>query len=244
MKNLYTKLKIYGAKRFVSYAISEVFRKVWLEPVVHSYSQKGEDLIIHKILKNKKRGFYIDVGTNDPKRFNNTKYFSLIGWRGINIEPDVNCFKKIQKDRKKDINLNLGVGDVNSELTFYEFIPDTLSTFSKKDAERYKKIGYVLVSRRKIQVKSLSVILRNFLKGKQIDIMSIDTEGYDKNVLLSNDWKRYRPKVVCIESVEHDIKDSSKRKGLGEIFTAHGYRKYLDNGINSLYLDNKSFPLG
>ena len=85
MKNLFNKFKIYGLSRFVSYSISEVLRKVWSEPIRHSFSQNGEDLVIHKILNNKKRGLYVDIGTNDPVRFNNTKHFSLTGWKGINI---------------------------------------------------------------------------------------------------------------------------------------------------------------
>lgn len=237
MKNLINKFKIYGLKRFAFYSISEILRKIWLEPIKRSFSQNGEDLIIHKILKNKKRGFYVDIGTNDPVRFNNTKHFSLTGWRGINIEPDVNCFLRIKKDRSRDINLNIGVSDTTSKLTFYKFIPDTLSTFSKKDAIKYKKMGYILASQKQIDVKPLSLILNKYLKGKQIDLMSIDTEGYDEKVLLSNNWIKYRPKVICVESVEHTFKCFGKDTGLKKIFAKHGYKKYLDNGVNCIYID-------
>lgn len=32
------------------------------------------------------KGFYIDIGTNDPYFFSVTKAFYKIGWSGINIE--------------------------------------------------------------------------------------------------------------------------------------------------------------
>ena len=231
---------MYGPAKFVTYAISEIRRKIWLEPFRNSYSQNGEDLLIHKILKNKKKGFYVDIGTNDPVRFNNTKHFSVIGWKGINIEPDINCFVHIQKDRPRDINLNIGVGNSKSKLTFFKLNPDTLSTFSQKDAKKSMRMGYTLVSKNNIQVKPLSEILKNFLKNKTIDFMSIDTEGYDKYVLQSNNWSKYRPRIICVESVEHNEKHIGKDTGLGAFFAKIGYKKYIDNGINCIYLDKIS----
>jgi len=38
------------------------------------YSQCGEELILNSLL-NKPVGFYVDVGSNDPRHFNNTFYF-------------------------------------------------------------------------------------------------------------------------------------------------------------------------
>jgi hypothetical protein len=33
----------------------------------------------------------------------------------------------------------------------------------------------------------------------KIDILSIGVEVADELVLLSNDWEKYKPKVICIE---------------------------------------------
>lgn len=238
MDNLLIKLRIYGLRKFIIYSFSEIVRKIWLGGVMHRYSQKGEDYFIHKLLKFKKRGFYVDIGTNDPVRFNNTKYFYDRGWKGINIEPDVNCFRKIEKIRTRDINLNLGIGNANSELTFFQFIPDTLSTFSAKDAERYKRQGYTYMTKKKILVKKLSAVFEKYLGNKKVDFMTIDTEGYDREVLASNDWSKYRPKIICIESVEHLINGSGKDTGLEKLLIDKKYKKIWDNGINSIYLDD------
>jgi len=48
-----------------------------------SYSQKGEDIILRRILGEKEVGFYIDIGAHHPKRFSNTYLFYKKGWRGI-----------------------------------------------------------------------------------------------------------------------------------------------------------------
>ena len=232
---------MYGIRRFVAYTASEIYRKVWLEQVVHSFSQNGEDLVIHRLLKNKKKGFYVDIGANDPTRFNNTKYFYLRGWRGINIEPDLDCFIKLKRERLRDINLNIGIGKTNSELTFYQFKTKTLSTFSKSEAEKYRSQGYTLLAKKSVKVKKLSNVLRKYLKGKKIDFMAIDTEGFDNAVLASNDWVKYRPKIICIESVRHLIKKLGRDTHLEDILVKRGYVKRLDNGLNSFYIDNRTF---
>ena len=58
-----------------------------------------------------KNGFYIDVGAHDPNFISVTKAFYLKGWYGINIEPLPNLFKALQIYRRRDINLNLGIGE-------------------------------------------------------------------------------------------------------------------------------------
>ncbi len=35
--------------------------------------------------------------------------------------------------------------------------------------------------------------------GTEIDFMSIDIEGMDEAILMSNDWNRFKPKVLVFE---------------------------------------------
>ena len=53
-----------------------------------SYSLSGVDLLIDYIFKNKKYGFYIDIGCNHPVYSNNTYLLYKRGWKGINIDLD------------------------------------------------------------------------------------------------------------------------------------------------------------
>lgn len=237
MKNILDKLKIYGPKTFLAFAVSELRNKLIMQLIRGSYSQKGEDLIIDRLLKNKKRGFYVDVGAYDPKRFSNTCRFYQKGWSGINIEPDTANYEKFLDARKRDINLNIGVGNGKESLIFYKFVPDTLSTFSKKEAEEYKKQGYKLAETIKVRIKSLAGIFSKYCKNKRIDFISVDTEGYDLEVLKSNNWSKFRPTLICVESFEH-------HKGGGEateynymepFLRKTGYRKVFANGLNCIY---------
>lgn len=240
MNEIFEKLKIYGFKKFVKYSIFEMYHRMASTFFGGSYSQQGEDLFMAKILR-KRRGFYVDIGANDPDRFSNTRLFYKKGWNGINIEPDAGLFRKLSQKRSRDINLNIGIGGEKSQLTFYRIIPHTLSTFSKEDANESVRQGFRLAGSVTVPVERLEEVLSREAQGKEIDFMSIDTEGLDMEVLRSNDWNRFRPRLICIESVTHTIdgKDNKKQDEHENYLTSLGYERIFDNGLNSIYEDKK-----
>ena len=75
-----------------------------------SYAQNLEDVILYRTLKNVECGFYIDVGAQHPVIDSVTNAFYECGWHGINVEPNPEYFQLLQKNRSKDINLNMAVG--------------------------------------------------------------------------------------------------------------------------------------
>lgn len=233
MQNVISKLKLYGLKRFIEYAIYEkIYLEIWMQKVRNSYSQAGEDIIIDQLLGNKKLGFYIDVGAYDPDRFSNTKRFYKKGWTGINIEPNIVYFGKLDQKREKDTNLNLGISNKAAKLDFYKFFPDTLSTFSKDRAIKYKKQGFEFVGKSKVQTAKLSDVVKKYAKNKIIDFLSIDTEGFELEVLKSNNWKIALPKVICIES----SKGESSAKNLEKFLLNNGYKKHHNGHVNDIYV--------
>ena len=206
-----------------------------------SFSQKGEDLVIEKIIGNKKTGFYVDVGAHNPDIYNNTKRFYMKGWRGINIEPNPILFKKFNSERKRDINLNIGIRKKEGQSTFYDFEVDALSTFSWEEKNGNLKLGYKLNHELKVPVKSLRNVIGKYCKNK-IDFISVDTEGLDLEVLESNDWKNFRPKAVCVETGDFNStvtgKKSDKKNMIDSFMVKNKYTEYFDNGLNTIYLDN------
>jgi FkbM family methyltransferase len=222
IKKLYRDIKILGFKRFTKNVIHEL--KLHKRRFENSFSQNGEDLIINKLLPNK-IGFYVDVGANDPTRFSNTKRFHLKGWTGINIEPDPVAIKKFNTERPNDINLNIGISDKNSNLNFYQFEPSTLSTFSEKMYRVYIKEGFKHLKTIKVPIYKLEEILKKYRPKGAIDFFSIDTEGLDYEVLKSNNWDKFKPKVICIE------KNAKAEKFL----LAIGYVKVTQTPTNSIF---------
>lgn len=237
LAKIYEKLRIYGPRRFFINAYYEMKWIIVNKHILGSYSQLREDLFIDKILNRKQNGFYIDVGANHPYRFNNTMRFYKRGWHGINIEPNFRNFQQFLTTRPKDINLNLGIAEQQGELLFYVFFPDTLSTFSREEAEKYKSDGYNVIEEKVIPVDTLNNIYEKYCKDTVVDFISIDTEGFDMSVLKSLDWKKFRPRIVCIESTKHSLSHQKiEHSQEHEYLIANNYERVYDNGINSIYV--------
>ncbi|RAX54402.1 hypothetical protein CCY99_03350 [Helicobacter sp. 16-1353] len=49
--------------------------------------------------------------------------------------------------------------------------------------------------------------VKSKVESNKIDFLSIDVEGLDLEVLKSNNWEKYRPKVVLVESYLRDLDD-------------------------------------
>lgn len=83
-----------------------------------------------------------------------------------------------------------------------------MNSFSK---EFLTKIGMIGCVKREIKVPvyTLTGILDKYLpEGTDIDFLSVDVEGFDYNVLVSNDWTKYRPKLIVVEDFYDDSRES------------------------------------
>ncbi len=166
-----------------------------------SYSQEGEDMILRRLFEKQKIGFYIDVGAHHPKRFSNTYFFYKKGWNGINIDAMPDSMKLFNKIRPRDINIEKPVFDKKQILTYYAFNEPALNGFSKElSQERDGKGNYFIEFTKDIETSTLEEILdTNLPKDQEIDFLSIDVEGLDFMVLQSNNFEKYKPKVILIE---------------------------------------------
>ena len=124
-----------------------------------SYAQNHEDILLRRAFGAGHAGFYVDAGANDPVFHSVTKLLYENGWRGINIEPTPVLHDRLVADRPRDINLNVGVSDVEGTLTFFEVAPPLhgWSTFLPEIAETYRQQG-VIPTERPIPVTTLNIL--------------------------------------------------------------------------------------
>lgn len=205
-----------------------------------SWSQEGEDLILNRLFENQQKGFYIDVGAHHPKRYSNTFKFYKKGWNGINIDAMPSSMELFHQCRKRDINLEIGVGKEKEKLEYYIFNDAALNGFSKElSLERNNENNkYNIKSTVYIQVLPLSDILDKYLsKGQYIDFLSIDVEGFDLQVLKSNNWKVYRPKIIIVEIFVKNIEDLSKDETF--IFLSNQQYEFVAKTVNSVLFRDK-----
>lgn len=204
-----------------------------------SYSQEGEDMLINRIFSNKKKGFYIDIGAHHPKRFSNTYYFYKHGWTGINIDAMPGSMKVFNKIRSRDINLEIAVMGAPATALYYQFNDAALNGFSESLSHARDGLrDYVIERKVKIQGLPLGEILKISMPvNVPIDFMSIDVEGLDFEVLRSNNWILYRPKLVLIEMLVSTL-ESILDHEIYLYMKSHGYQLYAKTLNTVFFIEN------
>lgn len=198
-----------------------------------SYAQNREDIILAGFFDPEENGFYVDVGANEPERDSVTKLFYDRGWHGINIEPLDQHYQQLVEERPRDINLHMGAGDKSGELVLREYTAGTgLSTISKHMQKAYLEHNNPAAAEfvdHKIPVEPLAKIFKQ-QKVTAISFMKVDVEGFEYEVLAGNDWKLYRPEVICIEA-NHVEKDWHG------LLKSNGYVLGFSDGLNEYHVD-------
>ena len=103
-----------------------------------------------------------------------------------------------------DINLEIPVSAHKENIPFYVFNEKGLNTFSQELAKKHEdesKGRYRTEETINLTTDTFTNILEKYLpKNTEIDFLTIDAEGFDFKILQSNNWKKYRPKIILVEN--------------------------------------------
>ena len=226
-------------------------RRVWKpgppsKPAIHpfthrafgSFSQFHEDLLIDLIFAGREEGFYLDVGANDPEFNSNSLRFYRRGWSGVCVEPGAEAFRRIAQHRPKDLNLNVAIGPERSRMTFYRVVDDsTLSSLDEATARRMAAMVGSTVAADEVDVLPLRDIFAEHTGGRQVDFLSVDAEGYDLEVLRSNDWERHRPTLLLVEI-------NNQFGPIVQLLSEHNFLLIFNNPDNGLFVDKHTADPG
>ena len=211
-----------------------------------SYAQQGEDLalweILHLVLRIE-HPTYMDVGAHHPVFNNNTYYFYERGSRGVLVEPNPGLHGVLEQVRPHDVLVRAGIGvTAQAEADFYIIggsEDGQLNTFSREQAEALvtrSRGHYSIAKVMKIPLLNINDLMRRHWNGPP-NLLSLDTEGFDLPILRSLDFKRLRPDVVCVETVE-----IGGRRLLADIMQLMANNNYEIRGgsfINTIFVDRR-----
>ena len=204
------------------------------------FGQWETDKIIEKYFPENYSGSCVEVGAANGVKGSNTYYFEKKGWDVLCIEPNKEFSESLEKyrklvryyacsDKKGVSNLKIfKVGEKNIMTSVTSLSPDERLVESHKDL-----INEVFET--EVEVFTLSEILQDkvqdtiFEKKRQIDFISIDTEGTELDVLKGFDFNHYDVKLFVVENNydDREIPDYMKSKG---------YKKDLRYKINDFYI--------
>lgn len=187
------------------------------------YSQEGEDLFLARLLADRSSGFYVDVGALHPVRFSNTYLLYKRGWSGINIDATPGSMESFKRLRPGDMNIECMISSDPSPRYYYEFEEPALNTMSEKLVRQREMEGHRVVRRLLLQPTPLAAVLENYLPAHTvIDVMSVDVEGSDLAILKSNDWDRFRPRIVIAELLGTSLENISQCE-IYQFLASHDY---------------------
>lgn len=201
-----------------------------------TYAQNREDIILASFFPSVERGSYVDIGAGHPDYQSVTKFFYVRGWSGVNVEPSKRLASLLAKARPRDITYQTAIAGKVSEMTYREYLGDGLSTLSESVKHQYENSVSPLLKYYRdypVTTETLASILKKAAL-KEIHFMKIDVEGFEEEVVRSNDWKKYRPHVVCLEV--HHVQGNWH-----SLMKSYGYEVAFHDGLNDYYADMKYY---
>jgi FkbM family methyltransferase len=169
----------------------------------------------------KKNGLYIDVGCYHPIRLSNTRFLHNKGWSGINIDISKKSIDLFRIARKKDINLNIGIGNKNeiSDVYFQKKLFHA-NTLDYKHAQRF----LTQIINTKINVLTLNSVIDKYAKNKKIDFIDIDCEGKDLEVLQGLNLSKNEIDLISIEMHGYDTRTTKKSDLIFDIMKKNRFK--------------------
>lgn len=203
---------------------------------MHSFSQIGQDLKVVEFYKQKKNGFFIEIGASDGINLSNTYLLEKqYNWTGICCEPIPRTFEKLVVNRPKSICFKNAVYNQSGLSVTFDISNnyDLLSGISK-DIDKYKDT----VDRNKtsIQVNTISLldVLEKANAPPFIEYMSLDTEGSEFEILKNFNFEKYKFGLI---DIEHNFIEP-RRTMIKNLLLSKGYIYKGQNKWDDMYRHN------
>lgn len=200
------------------------------------YSQLGQDKWILEKTNHKCNGFFIDIGAYDGITISNTYLLEKqYQWNGICVEPS-SIFSKLKLNRNCILE-NLCVYSVsNTTVEFYETfnnleLSGIKNLFKEDEHNKTRSNNFKTINTKTI---SLTDLCLKHNCPRQIDYLSIDTEGSELEILMSHDFNRYEFKYITIE---HN-KNQDYKEAISNFLVSKNYD--LDKSEQFLAIKNSS----
>lgn len=191
--------------------------------------------------------FFIQVGANDGKL--NDPFYKFIrrdGWKGLLIEPQRTVFERLRINYSKFKGLtfeNVAISDKEEIKKLYKIsFSDSrrasgISSFIKDDLKKILEAGYAetIASEENIVlpankeewittedvhcVRFSSLIVKH--KVMKVDLLAIDTEGYDYEIIKTIPFDKLKPRVIIYE---HSHLNEYDRIGCSNLLSNLGYK--------------------
>lgn len=207
------------------------------------YSQGGQDIYVTRILKEKRGGYFVEIGANNGYTMSNTYLLEKnYDWKGICIEPTPYKITELTNNRPNATCISAAAfSESNLELDFTITVIDILNViteYAEIAVDFLRDSGTII----KVNTKTLTDILNENNAPENIDYLSIDTNGSEYKVLEGIDFTKYKFTVI---TVKNSLIPERQTK-IKEILTSNGYSvqqtvNMVDNISDDIYVHNSIY---
>jgi len=188
-------------------------------------SQLSQDLFVIYFSGGKKDGFFLEIGACDGFHLSNTLGLERYGWKGIISEPSSVWHNKIKKRKciisKKAVFSESGLKLKFEEVKKYPELSGLKENLDKDNNHHLRNEANTV----EVETISLNDLIGQNTSNKNIDYISIDTEGSEYEILKNFDFKKHN---IEIFTVEHNFVEK-KRKAIFDLLSSNNYLRVFTN---------------
>jgi FkbM family methyltransferase len=204
-----------------------------------------------KILKDRQGSVrFLQVGANDGVSFDDfSELIKRYELTGVCIEP-IPRYHEVLSLVYRDVpgvqTLNAAIHPREASASIYSIKPSKLrivyqNGWASFNREHLKKLGAEdhEIQQETVACVTMAAVYEKYFRGEAVDVIQIDTEGFDAEVIKMIDFTLFRPQIIRFEHThlsDQDLKETC------DLLKKHGYvtrREYRD----MLVYDPKKFHL-
>lgn len=193
------------------------------------YPYEAENPLKEEFFGHATRGYFVEVGANDPERWSQSFHLEKLGWSGILVEPQPQLAELLRQRRSaKVFAVACSAPDkAGTHMTLH--LAGALSSFDPQ----LKVVGARPDGAIEVPIRTLDEILIEGNAPHPIDFLAVDTEGHDIEVLRGFDFARWRPRLIMVEDHVLDLR-------LHRFMQSCGYKWVRRTDINAWYVPAES----
>lgn len=172
-----------------------------------------------------RRGFFVEVGANDPELISQSWHLEQIGWSGVLVEPLPAYAERLRNTRKAKV---YELASTSPELAGRPLMLHVAGPLSAIDPARMAS-GAQSEHTIAVATRTLDDVLQDAGAPRPLDFVSIDVEGHELEVLRGFDLAHWQPRLVLLE--DH-VTDLARHRYMQRA----GYRLIRRSGDNGWYI--------
>ena len=204
-------------------------------PLRTFYGENAEDAVLMLLCRELGLSFeglsYLEIGTNDPVRFNNTYNLYRLGARGLLVDPLPAVGELIHMSRPEDRFLHAAVSAVSGpQQVFFASKSSLVSSLSYEHHKAWDGITHNEVREIPVDVLGINEVMEHM--GETPDMLLVDAEGEDEKIMRAFDYERFHPKIIMVEMNHLD----NGQITMLELLQRHGYLEYATVEYNTIFV--------